>query len=427
MRKVAVINFKGGTGKTTTVLSAGAGLATRGKRVLLVDVDSQGSLALSLGLRYKFTIADTLTGQSTVQQAILHARPNLDIVPSDNSLLAAQRILARFANWQDTLAAALAGVEANYDFVILDCAASLTPLNINALTYATEIFIPTQVEYLSLVGLNQVLENLARGRFPGQPRQAISDLGISLIIPTMYDVRKRQSRRLLAVLRETYGRHVANPIRTNVRVSEAPSRHKTIFEYAPASAGAIDYYRLVDTILEESLLVGEEPIGLQRPFHPSRKPARRPRAAPAAEPAAAAVAVPTPASPAVPAPATQPAVAQEAAIAPPPAPPAPVAAAVPEAAPVAVPAPGPALPAAPVVSLTPPAAAADAHPPETPPAVAPTPAEALHSEPGGTPGPRQCPYCKIPLSTFTVAGYRVYQCEHCGYQKQMLIRDLRVR
>lgn len=340
MRKIAVINFKGGTGKTTTVVNIGAGLAMRGKRVLLVDVDAQGSLAVSLGTPYQKSISEVLTGKATIQEALAHARPNLDLLPSDNSLLQAQRVVARYVNWSGVLAAALAPVEAAYDFILLDCAASLTLLNINALTYAGEIFIPTQVEYLSLVGLNQVLENLARVRCPNQPRQAVSDLGISLIIPTMYDVRKRQSRRLLGELRETYGMHVAPPIRVNVRLSEAPAYQKTIFEYAPTSPGAFDYNRLVDTILQETLLAGEEPIGLQRPFQPTREE-------------------------------------------------------------------GPVVP--------------EESPPESvpPPSPQPPPEPATLSA--------QCPYCGIPLLPLQVAGYRVYQCERCGYQKQVLMRDLRIR
>lgn len=363
MRKIAIVNFKGGTGKTTTVVNVGAGLALRGKRVLLVDVDAQGSLAVSFGLQYVKSLADVLTGQATIQDAILKARPNLDLLPGDSSLLAAQRALARFANWQDILGETLVGLDSAYDFVLLDCAASLTPLNINALTYATEIFIPTQVEYLSMMGLNQVLENLARGRFPNQPRQAIADLGISLIIPTMYDVRKRQSRRLLAELRETYGQRVSNPIRTNVRLSEAPSYHKTIYEYDPHSAGAFDYNRLVDTILQETLLIGEEPIGLQRVFRPSLEETFPDLAAPATTPVAPEVARPP----------------------------------------------------------TPEAAKTQPPPADT------LPDKPRPSEPGPTPLSMQCPYCNIPLVTFVAAGYRVYQCEHCGYQKQLLMRDLRVR
>lgn len=362
MRKIAVINFKGGTGKTTTVLNVGAGLARRGQCVLLVDVDAQGSLAISLGIEHEHSLGDVLTGQVHIQKAIVHARPNLDIVPSDNSLLAAQRILARFANWQDALAETLAGIDANYDFVILDCAASLTPLNINALTYATEIFIPTQVEYLSMMGLNQVLENLARGRFPNQPRQAIADLGISLIIPTMYDVRKRQSRRLLAELRNTYGQHVSTPIRTNVRLSEAPSYHKVIYEYDPKCAGSFDYNRLVDTILQESLLAGEEPISLQRAFRPTLEMVPRLDETATAEdlrPHYAAI-----------------------------------------------------LPANPAKSASTGPAPMTATPP---------------NEPGATPMSLQCPYCGVQLGMFVAAGYRIYQCEHCGYQKQMLMRDLHSR
>lgn len=342
MRKIAVVNFKGGTGKTTTVVNLGAGLAQRGRRVLLVDVDAQGGLALSFGLAPERTLADVLTGQVPVQEGIVQVRPCLDLLPSDNALLYAQRAVSRYVNWQNVLPAVLRPVEEGYDFILLDCAASLTLLNVSALSYATEIFIPTQIEYLSLMGLNQVLENLARIRYPNRPREEVQDLGISLIIPTMYDVRKRQSRLLLAELRRTYGRRVAYPIRTNVRLSEAPARRKTIFEHAPESSGAFDYNRLVELVLQETLLTGEEPIGLQRPF-----PIRREEPVPEK--------MPPPESSATPL--------------------------IPE---------------------------------ETP----PTPATATAP---------LCPYCGSILTALVVAGYRVYQCERCGYQKQVLLRDLRNR
>ncbi len=342
MRKIAVVNFKGGTGKTTTVVNLGAGLAQRGWRVLLVDVDAQGGLALSFGSAPGRTLADVLTGKVSTREGIVQVRPHLDLLPSDNTLLQAQRTVSHHVNWKDTLAAVLRPVEEHYDFIFLDCAASLTLLNVSALWYAAEIFVPTQVEYLSLIGLNQVLENLARIRYPNRPRQEVRNLGISLIIPTMYDVRKRQSRLLLAELRQIYGRRVAYPIRINVRLSEAPAYRKTIFEYAPGSSGAFDYGRLVDLVLQETLLVGEEPIGLQRPF-PIRREELVPEEVPPAERSAAPL--------------------------------------IPEEAP-----PTPATAAAPL-----------------------------------------CPYCGSALTTLIVAGYRVYQCERCGYQKQVLLRDLRNR
>ncbi len=412
MRKIAMINFKGGTGKTTTVVNLGAGLAMRGKKVLLVDVDAQGSLAISLGLSFDKSLTNLLIDKCGALGCLIPARPNMDIIPSDNSLLLAQRALAREANWQSVLAEALEPVEPYYDFAILDCAASVTPLNINALTYATEICIPTQVEYLSLMGLNQVLENLARIRFPNEPRYAVGDLGITLMIPTMYDGRKRTARRLAQELRDTYGQHVAPPIRVNVRLSEAPSYHKTIFEYAPTSPGAADYNRLVDIILQESLLAEEKPIGLQQRFQPSVGPEDGELVAEdilpvEEEPAAilapiqvllAPVEAPSATVEAPPAPAEAPAV-----VAPPPAP-----------------AQAPLAPAeAPAVVAPPPAPAA------TP------PAEHLPAPPSleklATVGAPECPTCGNPLHAINVAGYRVYHCEHCGYQKQVLVRDLRVK
>lgn len=359
MRKIAVVNFKGGTGKTTTVVNMGAGLANRGNRVLLVDADAQGSLALSLGLPFSKSLSDALKGDTPIHQCIIQARKNLDIVPSDNSLLLAQRMIPQHAKWQYVLDNLLHPVEEQYDFIVLDCAASITLLNINALIYAEEIFVPTQVEYLSLAGLNQVLENLARVRFPNRPRQEVLDLGISLIVPTMYDVRMSQSRRLLNELRQTYGRRVALPIRINVRLSEAPAYQQTIFEYAPKSRGAFDYNRLADLILQNTLLVGEEPIGLQRPFQPPR--------------VKAATHIEGIGDRETPEPETRP------------------------------------------------MGQIDETSLETHEEAAQIPIWATaRSLP-------QCPHCHIPLSSLEVAGYRVYHCERCGYQKQILQRDLQAR
>lgn len=367
MRKIAVVNAKGGTGKTTTVLNVGAGLARRGKRVLLVDVDAQGGLAVSLGIEYEYSLGAVLTGQTPIQETVARARPNLDLLPSDNSLLAAQRTLARFTKWHEALGEILAGIEAGYEFVLIDCPTSLTPLSISALTYATEIIIPTQVEYLALMSLNQVLENLARGRFPNQPRQSIVDLGVSLIIPTMYDVREQQSQRLLAALRAAYGQHVSTPIRKNATLAEAPCYHQTIYEYDPEGAGSQDYNRLVDTILQESLLADEEPINLQRLFRPTGV-------------------TPTPN--------------------------------VDETAPQPLDA---APPPTDDDTAPPPPLPQEASPSQDAAALPPLPAEA-----GAAPLSVQCPFCGIQLSVFVAAGYRIYQCEHCGYQKQVLMRDLHV-
>ncbi|MBN1484223.1 MAG: AAA family ATPase [Chloroflexia bacterium] len=347
MRKIAVVNFKGGTGKTTTVVNVGAGLAKQGQRVLLIDVDAQGSLSLSLGVSSTHTLSQALTHEITISECITKARKNLYLIPSDNSLLQAQRALAQYTEWQHALGSLLRELENEFDWILLDCAASITLLNINALTYANEIFIPTQVEYLSLAGLNQVLENLARIRSPNRPRDQVTDLGITLILPTMYDMRKRVSRQLLQELRETYGRRVAHPIRINVRLSEAPSFQQTIFEYAPTSRGSFDYSRLVDLLLQETLLVGEATIGLQRPFQPR-----------------------TPMPPRYPEDEEDEEKEEEMTTA---------------------------------IEKT-------------------TPDQPEWARRAATPN---CPYCDTPLSSLEVAGYRVYRCDRCGYQKQVLQRDLR--
>ncbi len=379
MRKIAVVNFKGGTGKTTTVVNVGAGLALRGQRVLLVDADPQGGVALSLGLSYVYSLTDAIAGAAAIQQCVTNARERLDVIPAGAALLPVQlhRALSRYVDYTKVLGDILRPLEGSYDWALLDCATSITLLTVNALACADEVFVPTRVEFLSLAGLNQVLENLARIRFPGQPRQAATDLGVSLIIPTMYDARDRQAGRLLAELRRIYGRHVTHPIRANMRLSEAPAHHRTIYEHAPASAGAADYSRLVGIVLQETSLAEEQPIGLNMVFPLAHEelPAAlvqeetpTPRGTPAPEDVSTSMEVP-PAD-------TQPAPAEDSTPAP-------------EAPPA-----GPQLPAPPA-----------------------TPAPALSS----------CPYCGSHLVSLNVAGYRVYQCDRCGYQKQVLLRDLHRR
>ena len=236
MRTVAVTNLKGGVGKTTTTISLGAGMALKGLRVLLVDVDAQGNLAAALGLNPRHTLYEVLVDGKAVEQCLTPARPNLDLLAADDALLIAQPLIVQRPDWAHLLGRALKSVAARYDVALIDCAASLSVMNASALLSASDVVVPTIVESLAIRGIALLQRQLDR----------LGAARICCIVPTMFDVRQRQAHELMAELHHQYGDVVASPVRVNVRLSEAPAHGKTIYEHDPQSRGAIDYARLVE-------------------------------------------------------------------------------------------------------------------------------------------------------------------------------------
>ncbi len=239
-RVIAVTNLKGGIGKTTTVVNVGAGLALKGARVLLVDVDAQGNLALALGITPRHTLYEVLVDGVHPTRCIVNARPNLDLLPADDSLLNAQPTIARRPDWSRVLEQALRPLKNEYDFIFVDCGGSLTVLNVNALLAASDVLVPTTVEPLSIKGLDLLVKQVVRIKN--------NTSSIRVIVPTMYDPRLRQASALLEQLQTTYGALVVPPIRVNVRLSEASAEGRTIYEYDPRSRGALDYAQLVERL-----------------------------------------------------------------------------------------------------------------------------------------------------------------------------------
>lgn len=236
MRKIAILNFKGGTGKTTTAVNLSHALASRRQSVLVVDCDPQGSVAGWLGLNPEHTFYDLLIGRAKLQECIQQARKGLDIIPSDKSLALIELRLARGKDMEKAFQRSLAALK-GYDFIFLDCPPSMSILNVNALEYAKEVFLPVSMDYLSLRGVQQVVESLPEG------------VKISRIIPTFYDQRTKKSKEILEDLRSFFKGKVTHPIRVNVRLSECNSFHQTIFEYDPNSRGAFDFRQLAKEIL----------------------------------------------------------------------------------------------------------------------------------------------------------------------------------
>ena len=281
-RIVAVTNLKGGIGKTTTVVNLSAGMALKGARVLLVDVDAQGNLAMALGVKPRRTLYEVLVDGARVADCLTPARANLDLLAADESLLAAQPTIARRADWPRVLEQALRPARNSYDFIFIDCGGSLTVLNLNALYAASDVVIPTTVEPFSLRGLELQVAQIARVKG--------GTGGLRAIVPTLFDPRTRQSVELLDQLRARYGALVSAPIRVNVRLSESSAQGRSIYEYDPRSRGAIDYALLVEHL---SVLWSFNGASAPAPVFPPRE------ASAPVQPAAPAVAPPPPPVPVV--------------------------------------------------------------------------------------------------------------------------------
>ena len=243
MRRIAIINQKGGTGKTTTAVNLSAGLAMKGQRVLLIDLDPQGSLGVWFDVTHAPNLYHLLVEEALAASCTVGLRENLDLLPATRTAAQAELILSGRPARERILKRRLADLE-GYDYVLLDCAPSLNLLNQNALTFSEEAFVPVSMEYLSLVGVRQILENLSLVR-----EVLEHPIRLTLVIPTFYDARNRKSREVLESLKNRFKEEVADPIRSNVRLSEAAGYHQDIFAFDPKSHGAQDYSRLVERVI----------------------------------------------------------------------------------------------------------------------------------------------------------------------------------
>jgi chromosome partitioning protein len=243
-RRIAVFNHKGGTGKTTTAVNLAAGMAERGKRVLLVDADGQGNVGASLGIRGEKTLYHVLVLGMPVEECAVPVRAGLDVLTSNELLAAAELYLAGRPNRDRVLRERLGGRADGYDVVVLDCAPALSLMNQNALVYADSVVVPVSCDYLSLVGVRQVLRTIKSVR-----ELLTHDVTILGVVPTFYDVRNKIAREAVDALTEHFGDRCLPPIRVNTKLREAPSARQTIFEYAPDSHGALDYRVLVERVL----------------------------------------------------------------------------------------------------------------------------------------------------------------------------------
>lgn len=256
---MAVVNQKGGTGKTTTCENLGIGLAKEGKKVLLVDTDPQASLTISLGYPrpddLQITLSDMLAKvmqEKKVEQGegILHHREGIDLMPSNIELSGLEVSLVNAMSRETVLKQYLDTVKQNYDYVLLDCMPSLGMLTVNALAAADNVIIPVQAQYLSAKGLEQLLQTINKVR-----RQINPKLKIEGILLTMVDSRTNYAKDISALVRDTYGAKLKvykTDIPRSVRAEEISAEGKSIFEHDPKGKVADAYRVLTKEVLDNA-------------------------------------------------------------------------------------------------------------------------------------------------------------------------------
>lgn len=244
MVRIAVMNQKGGVGKTTSAVNLAASYGKKGYEVLLVDLDPQSSATMSLGYeedQIEHSIYDLLTGSSSFSRVCIRAE-NFDLLPSELDLSGFEAEV----NGLKRLRTVLHRSEDQYDLVFVDCPPSIGMLSLNALSYAEYILIPIRCGFLSLQGITTLLKSIRKVK-----RTIHSGLQILGIVVCMYDARTSLSEEVYEEVHRHFGDLALDTaIRVNVRLAEAPSFGNSIIEYAPDSRGAKDYMKLSEELLE---------------------------------------------------------------------------------------------------------------------------------------------------------------------------------
>jgi chromosome partitioning protein len=274
---IAVINQKGGVGKTTTSVNLGAAFAELNKKVLLIDIDAQSNLTTHLGLSSpddgaleaaetgttkenlqqnqvpEYSMYDVLRNSKSIKEIIIKRGKNLDVAPSSLLMSAADLELGGVVGRELILKRALATVRDSYDIIIIDCPPALGLLSLNALAAVDKVIIPVQSEYLALHGVRQLLDTIDQVRGIYNP-----ELVVGGVLICLHDNRKRLARAVSDTIRNYFGDLVFDTVvRSNVSLAEAPASGQTIFEYSSKSPGAEDYQQLANEILNTNGEINE--------------------------------------------------------------------------------------------------------------------------------------------------------------------------
>jgi chromosome partitioning protein len=248
VRTIAVLNQKGGVGKTTSTINIAAALAREGKTVLVVDLDPQANATSGLGIEKESiekSVYEVMVSGIPVDEAIIATRlDGLYILPAKTSLAAAEQELVSVMSRESVLNRALGTLE--FDYVLIDCPPSLGLLSINALTHAQSVLIPVQTEFYALEGLGLLMQTIQRVQAGLNP-----DLKLLGVVMTMVDARNSLSAQVIAEVKKHFGEYVFQTfIPRNVRLAEAPSFGKTVFEHDRWSKGARAYKALAKEIMQ---------------------------------------------------------------------------------------------------------------------------------------------------------------------------------
>ena len=262
MRTIAIINQKGGVGKTTTAVNLSAALAEAGHRVWLIDLDPQAHASLHLGIAVlddEPTTYDVLTGHADLQSTCINVEKNLWLSPSHIDLAAAEMELAGEVGREIILRDAMSEMAGDFDYVILDCPPSLGVLTLNALTASDEVFLPLQPHFLALHGLSKLLKTIGLVSKRLNPNLVLSSVlyciyesGTRLAAEVVNDVEQFliEERNTDSVWSNAHS--FDTRIRRNIRLAEAPSYGQSIFSYSPDSNGAQDYRSLAMEVQQQS-------------------------------------------------------------------------------------------------------------------------------------------------------------------------------
>ncbi len=251
MRKLAVVNMKGGVGKTTTAIHIAAGLASRGQHVLLVDADPQGNVGHTLRLRAFHTFEQLMTGEACLEDVVIRdVRRGLDVVVSTPAAFSLERRLAGETQRETILERRFRGAH-QYDAVVIDTSPAMNLLTYNALLFAEELVIPVGMDFMGVIGVRQTFDGILQVRDLWPERR----LDVVAVLPTSVHSGNHATRATLEALEQdpVVGRYLLQPgIRQCIDLSYATASHQTIWEYAPRSRAAEDYSRLLDHLGKSS-------------------------------------------------------------------------------------------------------------------------------------------------------------------------------